>query len=1106
MKLKIQLMTPERILELSHGQILNQKTMNFYFTTPRPEQDGLLCEKIFGPVDSYECKCKDLMTKKHAGEVCNKCGVEVTDSYVRHQRLAHIELPLPIIRPLTDLGLLQLFSFLKKSTIKMLTSYDYGLLFVVNDKGKYIINGQRGNFKVVPFTDEYRKDAYTLPDAILNLDIEESAELNPKIRKLLDNGIDPCNYVLTRIMVSPAGLRPVMFISGMWIIHHHNHLYARIVRRSHRIELLQSKPMIPKIILLNEQKLLQKAVDELFILGTKDNKGKELKSIVDSISSKEGRFRQNLLGKRVDYSGRSMIVCDPSLKLSEVRIPQDMAFELFKPFIINALKCKLKKEGVQYPYRKAKSLYKERNIKAIEILDEVVDGKKLVLLNRNPTLHRYGVQAYWVRLSNYNAIGLHPLVCTGFNSDFDGDQMSVHVPLSEKAFNECKELMLPESNLLSSRDGEPLIQPSREMIIGLYHMTNIKEVEKIKYISDRGELDYLLQSGNLKINESIIYNKIKTCAGRVILCELLDTKIDKPIDKKTIGKMISIYYNNHTKTEMMNMLDTLKDITFEQATLSGLSLSIDDIKPPKNRDKIFKEVEEFCEQDTSKTNELKIRKWYKAIKDLETEVIDELGPNNSLMIMLKTGARASRSQISQLVVAKGLISNLSGGISSEPVKHSLADGLDTFEFYKTIPGSRKSLSDKKLLTPKSGFLERILVSMSRDLYIDGEDCGSTEGIELLEKNAVGRYTIDGKLITKVNDPNKYVIVRSPITCKMKSEGGVCRKCYGYNPATRQLIKNKSSVGVIASQSLIEPTTQLSLRQFHHSGVASIKSSPLAVKTTIDGNIKISDIDSKLTEISIIGKDENRQYLVSKDKCKFLVKDGQQVSKNCILVLYEQELGNEDVVNTISLLTSYFLLPDKKPQSTVVAKKSGVVLLKKKELEEEEEEKGRVEIFIDGEKQGELTNDYPIYYGTGDYIEKGMFLSYGEVNLDILYSECGLAFTGRIFVNRLLDIYKDENITIYPCHLEMIFRAMTEVVIDSRGKYNLRRMTDDIEKICLFGGIKCSKSYPSWFKKASFGWVKECLKSIAIEPQITLDLPSERIMTGELLPYADKKLG
>jgi len=1128
MKIKIKLMSPERMLELSSGRILNQRTLNFKFNPPRPEQDGLLCERIFGPINDYECKCRSLVSKRHAGKVCEKCQVEVTNSYVRCQRLGHIELPIPIMRPLIENGILKMFPFLKFSNIKLLYEYSSGLLFEEDDKGLYILaDGRKGSFKYVPLMDNqfmaFRNTAYTLPETILKLNIEETSEINPNIKKLLENEIDPRNYVLIRILVSPAGHRPVMKTNDFWVIHCHNQLYGRIIRRCNRIETLQHEALTPRIIFLNEQRLLQKAVNELFVQGTKDSKGRDVSSLVDNISGKDGRFRLNLLGKRIDYSGRTMIVSDPSLKLNEARIPRKMVYELFKPFIIYELKKKLKREKVQYAYKEAKKLYRDKDPMVWDLMEDIIDGKKIVMLNRHPTLHRYGLQAFWVKLSDYHAIGLHPCVCAPFNADFDGDQMAVHVPLSRRAFNEAKNLMLPRYNLLGSRDSQPIIKPSHEMIIGAYIMTNIREEDyrellrsdirrSCRIIADRTELDYLLQTGHLQINEAIWYggenipyNNNLTCAGRILMGELLDTKITEPLTKKAVSKIMSDYYDNHSLEEMEKMLDEFKDLTFHYATLSGLSLSMDDIRPPKNRDKRFKEVEEFCEKDTSKTNENKLRKWYTTIQELGKEVVEELGSTNPVIIMLKTGARASFSQVSQLTVAKGLIANAKGEILPNPVTHSLMDGLTLYEFFDTIAGARKSLADKKLLTPKSGYLERRLVTIARDLYVDGEDCKTIRGIRIKEKYALGKYTVDGRLINKIENPERLVTVRSPITCEMKSKGGVCRRCFGTDPSTRKLTKNKIPVGVIASQSLIEPTTQLSLRQFHHSGVASIKSSPLAIISSIGGRVKLKDIDENIISITVFGESENRHYMVMTKHGKILVKEGQEIEEGSVVALYEQDLGNEDVNNTIAFLIYYFEVPDRNERkchipATVVAQRSGKVFLRKKD----DAEVSTIEIFIDGYKQGEVT-DSPIYYGTGDYAEEGDFLTYGEADLNKLYKETDLEFTGRIFVSRLLDIYGEEGITVYPCHLELIFRAMTEIVIDTHGRYNLRRFIsdDEIEKICLFGSIKNGKNYPSWFKKASFGWVKDSLRVLALEPQLSLDLPSERIMIGGLLPYAKK---
>lgn len=1055
MKYKLSLLTSEKILELSNGEVRVPDTFNYRYKIPKAVLGGLFCEKTFGPIENYKCQCGQLIGKEYDGTTCRKCGVEVGSSFLRHKRMGHIELPFPIIHPLTRIAIFKIFG-----KFEDLVTGKLGIKQTEDENGSFINKkGKRISLEYINALTQNNYEGFKLlPETILNIDWKETANINKVVNKIISNGINPEHYVLQRLPVTPPGYRPVIEMNTTQILDEINIHYMKIIKRKLHLQHLQQYPT-PKVIMLWGRHLLQRAVDGLMLYGD-TNLGKKVKPIIDKLKKKEGRLRGNLLGKRVDYSGRSITVGDPSIPSDTMKLPIKMAYELFKPFIIGRLYRRKKN------YRKAKQSYLVKTKEAYDELYEICKTHR-VMVNRQPTLHKYGLVAFKIQLHHGRTIQMPPPVFGGFNLDSDGDQMAVYIPLFQKALDECKNLMMPYNNIISSCNSQPILSLTHEIIIGLYVITKIKEVENPKLVASYSEAEYLYQSGVIDISEQISFRKENTCFGRMLISKILGFEVTDAITKNQIRKITNRCFDLYSREEVIKILDELKEIGFEQATLYGLSIGMDDVKVPSTKYEKFAEVEKYCESLVDeKSNEKKVRMWYNTIRDLKDVALEELGENNPLKIMLDTGARVKASQIVQLVVAKGLISNWKGEIL-EPIRNSFAEGLNTFEYFTQVYGARKSMADKKFITPLSGYLARRIITATRDLYIVKKDCGTTKTIKI---NGIER--------------------RSPITCEAK--GGICQKCYGVDPATRKRIRNGIPIGVIAGQSISEPSTQLSMQQFHTGGAAQIKSSPLNVKTSIEGICSVDVLNENISRVSIIDV-EKREYFININFANINIKEGQEVKKDDIIATYHQDVGQEDISGTLGTVEHYYEAQTKLPKS-ILSLESGIICLKVNELDN-----NFIDIFINNNLQGSA-DKFALHYGSGDYVEKGTMLTHGEVYLKEAYEKLGLEITGNLFVKRLFELYKEEGAVISPVHFEVIFRAMTEIVVDNEGNLNCRRMLEekDIKKVLFKGITQVGKIYPSWLKKICFGWVKQCLEDCSMKEQISMDLPSERILTGELI--------
>ena len=914
--LLIKLASPQQIRDWSYGEVKKPETINY--RTLRPEKDGLFCERIFGTTKEWECFCGKFKSIRYKGVVCDRCGVEVTHFKVRRERMGHIELASPVAHIWYYQSLPSRMGLLLDMTLASLQSILYYEKYVVMEPGDTDLK------KLDILTEEDMADAQeqygtsftagmgaeAVRTLLENLDMDAlSTELrNEMITKgtrtdkrllkrieIVENFRNSENkaewMILDGIPVIPPELRPMVQLDGgRFATSDLNDLYRRVINRNNRLKRLMGMSA-PGIIIRNEKRMLQESVDALFD-NTKRKKvvkgaaNRPLKSLSDLLKGKQGRFRQNLLGKRVDYSGRSVIVVGPRLQLHQCGLPTKMALELYKPFIMN----KLVEKEVVHNIKKAKTLVEQENHEVWAILDEVI-REHPVLLNRAPTLHRLGIQAFEPVLVEGKAIRLHPLVCHAYNADFDGDQMAVHLPLTQAAQIECWTLMLADSNLLNPANGQPIVFPSQDMVMGLYVLTKVKPKTKGEgrcYISPEEVLmaiDQDLVSMNALIKVKIEDNYIETTPGRIIFNDKLPEGIpyvNEALSEKNIRNLIMQSFKDCGNYVTVKLLDALKAIGFEYATKMGVTIGMDDILIPQEKTTYInnanKEVNEIQTQykDGHITSEERYNRvvevWSKTNEDLANVMMnnlkaDQFGFNNVYM-MADSGARGSRNQIRQLAGMRGLMAKPSGDIIELPIRSNFKEGLSVIEFFISTNGARKGLADTALKTADAGYLTRRLVDIAQDVVVNMDDCGTINGIDVsalkdgeeivesLSDRIIGRFTLErvkhpitGDILVDVNQEItddiamdieelgiEKVRVRTVLTCE--AQYGVCVKCYGRNLANHKPVDIGEAVGIIAAQSIGQPGTQLTMRTFHVGGTAStvseenkvVKHYPLLVRS------------------------------------------------------------------------------------------------------------------------------------------------------------------------------------------------------------------------------------------------------------------------------------
>ena len=933
--IKIALASPEKIRSWSHGEVRKSETINY--RTFKPERDGLFCAKIFGPTKDYECNCGKYKRMRHRGVVCEKCGVEVIQSKVRRERMGHIELATPVAHIWFLKSLPSRIGALLDLTLKDLEKVLYFESYVVLDPGstklqyKELLTEARYRRAVEEYGNEFRANmgAEAIRELLGHIEVEKlSEELRNELRdansevkrkkiakrlKVLNAFRSSRNrpewMILEVIPIIPPDLRPLVPLDGgRFATSDLNDLYRRVINRNNRLKRLMELNA-PDIIIRNEKRMLQEAADALFDNGRRGRaitgpNRRPLKSLSDMLKGKTGRFRQNLLGKRVDYSGRSVIVVGPELRLHQCGLPKKMALELFKPFIYN----KLEERGFVTTIKSAKKAVEKERPEVWDILDDVIKEHP-VLLNRAPTLHRLGIQAFEPVLIEGKAVQLHPLVCAAYNADFDGDQMAVHVPLSVEAQVEARALMMSTNNILSPANGKPIIVPSQDIVLGLYYLTrerpNVKGVGRVlaspaevRIAYDQGEVH--LQA---RIRVRIEGQMYDSTVGRVLLYEIVPPQIpfrevNHVMKKKELGNLIDLSYRLAGNKATVIFADKLKDMGYGYATRAGASIALKDMVIPASKERLLKQaygsVQEIDEQynnglitDGERYNKV-VDIWAEVtdrisdemLRDLGTETVtDEEGrtmrvPNfNPIFMMADSGARGSAQQIRQLAGMRGLMAKPSGEIIETPITANFREGLTVLQYFISTHGARKGLADTALKTANSGYLTRRLVDVAQDAIITSENCGTLDGIEMaplmeggeviepLGDRVLGRVAledikdpfsgdvivkanqeIDEALVQRIEDAGlERIWIRSVLTCQSKK--GVCVMCYGRDLARGEMVNAGEAIGVIAAQSIGEPGTQLTMRTFHIGGTASRRAEQTTLEPRTDGYVKLINVST-----------------------------------------------------------------------------------------------------------------------------------------------------------------------------------------------------------------------------------------------------------------------
>ncbi|MCS6897290.1 MAG: DNA-directed RNA polymerase subunit beta', partial [Nitrospira sp.] len=921
--IRLSLASAEMIRSWSHGEVKKPETINY--RTFKPERDGLFCAKIFGPTKDYECNCGKYKRMRHRGVVCEKCGVEVIQSKVRRERMGHIDLASPVAHIWFLKSLPSRIGTLLDMTLKELERVLYFESYVVIDPGQTPLRKKEllTETRYRKLVEEYGPGSFSAEmgaEAIrkllrdLNLDklaeelrtemLETASEARrKKIAKRLkvvnafrNSGNLPEWMILEVIPVIPPDLRPLVPLDGgRFATSDLNDLYRRVINRNNRLKRL-IELNAPDIIIRNEKRMLQEAVDALFDNGrrgrplTGPNK-RPLKSLSDMLKGKGGRFRQNLLGKRVDYSGRSVIVIGPDLRLHQCGLPKHMALELFKPFIYN----KLEERGYTTTIKSAKKMVEKERPEVWDILDEVI-REHPVLLNRAPTLHRLGIQAFEPILIEGKAIQLHPLVCMAYNADFDGDQMAVHIPLSVEAQVEARVLMMSTNNILSPAHGKAIIGPTQDIVLGLYTMTRerpgafgegrvFSSPEEVRIAYDQGKV-HLQAKIRVRINGVLT----DTTVGRVLLYEIVPpeipfSEVNRVMKKKELSTLIDLSFRKAGNKATVIFADRLKDLGFEYATKAGVSIGIQDMVIPATKGKLLEEAQRALQEiqdqytrglitDGERHNKV-VDTWAAVTDEVANEMFKGLQKSrdgfNPIYIMADSGARGSAQQIRQLAGMRGLMAKPSGEIIETPITANFREGLSVLQYFISTHGARKGLADTALKTANSGYLTRRLVDVAQDSVISEEDCGTIDGIEMtplveggeiiegLGERVLGRVALEdirdpftNEVLVRANEEIdeervalieeaglERVKIRSVLTCQ--SRRGVCVRCYGRDLARGRMVNLGEAIGIIAAQSIGEPGTQLTMRTFHIGGAASRRAEQTTLAARNDGMLRFINL-------------------------------------------------------------------------------------------------------------------------------------------------------------------------------------------------------------------------------------------------------------------------
>ena len=1169
--IKIAIASPEKIRSWSYGEVKKAETMNY--RTLKPERDGLFCEKIFGPTKDFECACGKYKRLRYKNIICDRCGVEVTKSKVRRERMGHIELATPVSHIWFFKGVPSRMGLVLDMSPRELEEVLYFVSYVVLDPGdtplekKQTISDKEYRSYYEKYGNSFRvgMGAEAIQELLKEVDLEKEVnEIKKEIDEIkdsssqkrirlikrldvldafLESGNRPEWMILTALPVIPPELRPMIQLDGgRFATSDLNDLYRRVINRNNRLKKLIDLNA-PSIIIQNEKRMLQEAVDALFDNGRRGKNitgpgNRPLKSLSSMLKGKQGRFRQNLLGKRVDYSGRSVIVVGPSLKMYECGIPKEMALELFKPHVIHGLVSK----EIASNIKAAKRMIENQDERVWDIVEEVIKEHP-VLLNRAPTLHRLGIQAFEPKLIEGKAIRLHPLVCPAFNADFDGDQMAVHVPISEEAQAEARLLMLGANNILSPKDGSPIATPGQDMVLGNYYLTMEKaglegegrvfrntddaimayerrEITlhtrialpvksfKHKIFPDKYMDKYLVTTpGKIifnevfpdtfqYINDSSVDNAVKSTPakyfidkGKNIKEEIEKMPLVKALNKGAIVRLIAQIYKRYHTTETSVMLDAIKDLGFKYSTLSGISISIDDIKESPIKENIIEEANKKIDTITKQfkrgliTDKERydnvIQTWF----DAKAKIYDDLdqrlkaNPESSITMMIDSKARGSIDQYGQMAGMRGIMSKPNGDYVEIPILSSLSEGVSVSEFFTSTHGTRKGAVDTALKTADAGYLTRRLVDVVQDVIVKEDDCGTEQGvvveafyntdgtlIESLEDRIVGRYTNKKILHPETKevlfDKDTYITeqvaekiikagvtkvpIRSILTCK--TDHGVCRKCYGRNLATGSEVEIGEAVGIMAAQSIGEPGTQLTMRNFNTGGVA----------------------------------------------------------------------GGDDITQGLPRVTEIFEARNPKGKATI-SEINGVVT-------KIEEDNGTYKVYVKNDIE---TREHTSNYGAklavekGEEVKAGQRLTHGAISPKELLVVTDPITVQEYILFEIQKVYRSQGVDISDKHVEIMARRMISKIriIDSGDSLflpgtmvNIAKFTEENKNLILEGkrpatgkpvllGItKASLETESFLSAASFQETTRILTDAAVHGKVDhLDGLKENVIIGKLIP-------
>jgi len=1168
--IRIRLASPEEILKWSHGEVKKPETINY--RTQRAERDGLFCEKIFGPEKNYQCYCGKYKGIKYKGIVCDRCGVEVTSSVVRRERMGHIKLAVPVCHIWYLRGVPSIIGMILRKPREEIEKVVYFVSYIVmevdQEKKEKILEKIEEEFKkklkkiseienpeerkakeellkkekeeqkreileIVPLKiisetklrnlkSKYGSffkvgtGAEALREIFEKIDLKEEIKKMEKeieslegkeeskkeifarlrlFKKMEKAKIRPEWMFLTVLPVLPPELRPVVQIEGgRFASSDLNDLYRRVIHRNNRLKYMLEIGA-PEIIVRNEKRLLQEAVDALLDNGmrksvtTKASTGgrRLLKSLADLLRGKEGRFRQNLLGKRVDYSGRSVIVVDPQLKIDQVGLPKTLALEIFRPFVLR----KILEKDLAPNLRTAQELIELQEEEVWDCLDEVVKDK-LVLLNRAPTLHRLNVQAFYPVLIEGKAIAIPPLICKGYNADFDGDQMGVFLPITKEAQEEAKNFMISKKNLLKPASGLPIVTLYQDIVLGCYYLTEIVQGAKGegKIFSSFEEALLAFELGKVDLRAKIkIYQGhnefLETSPGRIIFNSVFPKDFpfqNKEIKIKDLENLVLELYLKYSLDEVCETIDKIKKLGFEFATISGTTFALDELITPPKKKEVLKEVEKKVEKIekeyqkgflTKKEKLLKkIEIFLPAIKEIEDSLVSSLSKENSIFRMVSAGARGSFKQVAQILAMKGLVTNPLGEIIELLIKHSYHEGLSVLEYFISTHGARKGQTDKALRTSSAGYLTRRLVDVVHDVIVREKDCKDQKGIEIFRKDAeeigqrfffkiLGRVVLDdvktktGKIIVKKGEMIDYykaleiekegiekVRVRSPLTCKTKY--GVCQKCYGLDLANLKEVEEGTAVGILAAQSIGEPGTQLTMRTFHYGGV----------------------------------------------------------------------FGETDITTGIPRVEEIFENREPKIEAQISEIEGKVIEIEDRKIKIKEEKSGKIFEY-------EVLPGLEILVSKGEKVKKGQKLSEGNLNFRKLFNLLDRENFLREIVKEVQKVYVSQGVQIHDKHIEIIVRQMLsrvkivksgdsdflegeivekDLYLEEKERLKKEGKTPPKAKEILLGISKVALTTSSFLSAASFQETTKVLILASIEgKEDKLRGLKENVILGKLIP-------